>query len=110
MVAAAAVVEVRYQLRDRAFGIYVVPTFGWPRLLEGGIATLEAAETRRLELDVDAIAAAAVLEHLRRCAEGEGGRARLAIEGYANADTAGYFAREAARYGAAALELEAGAR
>lgn len=36
--------------------------------------------------------------YLLRCAEGEGDRARLAIDGYASAETAVYFAREAARY------------
>jgi hypothetical protein len=37
-------------------------------------------------------------EHLRRCAEGEGGRAVLAVQGYANAATAAYFATEAIHY------------
>jgi hypothetical protein len=36
--------------------------------------------------------------HLRACAEGEGGRAALAVQGYANAHTAYYFAKEAAHY------------
>jgi hypothetical protein len=35
---------------------------------------------------------------LQMSAAGEGGRARLCMEGYANADTAYYFAREAAHY------------
>lgn len=44
-------------------------------------------------------------DYLLRCAEGEGGRAILAIQGYANAHTAAYFAREAAHY--ARLYLDA---
>lgn len=39
------------------------------------------------------------LVYLRRCAEGEGGRARLAMEGYADAETAAYFARQAGHFG-----------
>jgi hypothetical protein len=38
------------------------------------------------------------IEQLTQCAENEGGRARLAIAGYAGPDTAYYFARSAAHY------------
>ena len=44
------------------------------------------------------------LTWLRTCAENEGGRARLAIDGYGNTHTAYYFAREAARYALAYLK------
>lgn len=47
-------------------------------------------------------------EYLRRCAENEGGRARLCIEGYGSADTAYYFARSAARYARLLLALQGG--
>jgi RecJ-like exonuclease len=42
--------------------------------------------------------------YLLRCAEGEGGRAVLAVQGYGNANTAAYFAREAAHYGRLLLD------
>jgi hypothetical protein len=47
------------------------------------------------------------VNYYTRCAEGEGGRARLAIEGYGHADTAAYFAREAAHYAGVLLTWEA---
>jgi hypothetical protein len=43
-------------------------------------------------------------EWLKACAENEGGRARLGIEGYSGVGTVYYFAREAARYAAALLD------
>ena len=46
---AGEVVTVQYQKRGNTFGVYAVPSNGWPRLLEGGL-TREAAETRALEL------------------------------------------------------------
>jgi hypothetical protein len=49
-VLAGDVLEVRYQVRGATFGVYRVTAGGWPELLEGGIATLEAAEARRVEL------------------------------------------------------------
>lgn len=47
-----------------------------------------------------------ITEYLRNCAENEGGRAILAIQGYANSDTAAYFAREAAHYARLMLDGE----
>ncbi len=44
--------------------------------------------------------------YLQRCAEGEGGRAALAMQGYGNAHTAAYFAREAAHYARLLLEAQ----
>lgn len=44
------------------------------------------------------------IEWLQTCAREEGGRAILAINGYASSETAMYFAREAARYAAAYLD------
>lgn len=46
------------------------------------------------------------VEYLKRCAEGEGGRARLCMEGYGDPATAAYFAREAARYATLLLDAE----
>jgi pimeloyl-ACP methyl ester carboxylesterase len=40
----------------------------------------------------------------RICAENEGGRSILAINGYGNANTAAYFAREAAHYARLVLD------
>ena len=44
------------------------------------------------------------VEWLKACAENEGGRAVLALQGYGSIETAGYFAREAARYAIALLD------
>lgn len=48
-VVAVGAIEVRHQQRGDAFGIYLETGNGWPALLESGIATLEAAETRALD-------------------------------------------------------------
>lgn len=45
------------------------------------------------------------IEWLTACAIGEGGRARLCMEGYGNAATAYYFAREAGHYARLLIEL-----
>lgn len=47
-------------------------------------------------------------DYLQRCAEGEGGRACLAVQGYADSATAYYFAREAAHYARLILRLDQG--
>lgn len=43
--------------------------------------------------------------YLLRCAENEGGRAELAMRGYADEHTAYYFAREAAHWARLYMEL-----
>lgn len=69
---------------------------------------IEVAPRPARTVKADRTTKARRVKYLTACAEGEGGRARLCMDGREKPDTAYYFAREAARYAAELLAINAG--